>query len=452
MTRRSEERIAARRGWRGRWSGRAPRSHPSPAVWRATTAQLAGLSPFLMGAMPPPVGVYIGYDTVTGAALSCHPAEWLHHGIVTNPNLLITGLPGAGKSSTIKALVWRLAPFGTRAFVPGDIKGEYGALAEALGGQSIALGPGLPGRVNPLDPGPGGITDGAELGRRRLALLASLAEIRLRRRVNPFEEQFLASCLRLACGDRAMAVVTIPDVLVALRDPSERSVSDHRVRDLAELRDLTRDLTAAVESMVAGTLGGLFDGPTTIDPDWTSPLVSLDVSRLDRRGDEVVAAALSCLSTWGQAAADHSAARDGKVTIVIRDELWRWLALPGMVRKIDSDLRLSRAEGTIQLLATHRLSDFDSISDAHPEEQALARALVASCHTRLLLAQDLGPLRALRDEIGLTDDDVASVASWGAAERGRALWKIGTYGSYEVQMVLAPDEIALVHTNERMRA
>jgi hypothetical protein len=455
--------VPPRRGENRPYGGRAVRANPGPPVWRATTAHLAGLYPWLMGAPPPAVGVYVGYDASTGSAFSCHPIEWLLRGITTNPNVLICGLPGSGKSSHVKIpFGWRLVPFGTRLFVPGDIKGEYPPLCRALGVEPIALGPGLPGRVNPLDAGPLGenlpaaakdrADRLAEIHRRRLALLVNMAEIRLRRRVSPFEEQVFSHALRTVTGETTaastLATPTIPQVLALLRDPDDDAVHEHRLRSVEELRTLARDVTSALTSMVDGVLGGLFDTQTTIHPDWAAPIVSLDVSRLDSRGDDVVAAALSCLSTWGQAAIDTA---DRPVTVVVRDELWRWMTLPGMARKIDSDLRLSRAQGTVQVLATHRLSDFEAVGDAGSEEVAIARGVVASCQTRILLAQDLGPLQAIREEIGLTDTEVSRVASWGAAEVGRALWKVGSYGSYDVQLVLSPTEREITATNERMR-
>ncbi len=70
---------------------------------------------------------------------------------------------------------------------------------------------------------------------------------------------------------------------------------------------------------------------------------------------------LACVSSWGQAAIDEPG---GPVRLVVRDELWRAMRIPAMVRKVDSDLRLSRAQGTIQVLATHRLADFEAVGAA----------------------------------------------------------------------------------------
>lgn len=155
---------------------------------------------------------------------------------------------------------------------------------------------------------------------------------------------------------------------------------------------------------------------------------------------------LACVSTWGQAAIDAP----GPVRMVVRDELWRSLRIPALVRKVDSDLRLSRAQGTIQVLATHRLADFEAAGAVGPAEAAIASNLIASCDTRICLRQDTAPLAATREQIGLTDTEAAHIASWTGQHVGRAVWKIGRAGSAVVQTVLTPVERRLFWTNERM--
>src|SRR5262252_7931459 len=67
--------IAPRRGINRPYAGRAALA-PQPRVYRAATAQLAGLYPFLYGGAMPAVGPYIGTNLLTGAAFSCHPIAW----------------------------------------------------------------------------------------------------------------------------------------------------------------------------------------------------------------------------------------------------------------------------------------------------------------------------------------------------------------------------------------
>lgn len=436
---------------------------PAPRSYRASSAQLAGLYPFLYGGGLPPAGPYLGLDCLTGAAFSCDPVSWLRHRLVTNPNLLITGIPGSGKSATIKALTLRLMAYGVKTFVLGDVKNEYAPIARAVGVQSVELGPGLPARLNPLDSGPLGANHlaagetleqrRAEIHRRRITLLSSLLETRLARALNPTEECALALAIHQATGqiDAASRLVdpTIPQVWALLRDPTRTMARELRVRgdDIREARELIRPATDALGTMVTGALSGIFDGPTTVRPDFRAPIQTVDLSRLDSRGDETVAMTLACVSTWGQAAIDHA---DGTVRMVVRDELWRAMRIPAMVRKIDADLRLSRAYGTIQVLATHRLADFEAVGPAGSEQVAIARNLLASCDTRVCLAQDTAPLAMTRDAIGLTDTECAQIASWSGAHIGRAVWKIGRSASCMIQLVLTQRERDLTYTNERM--
>jgi hypothetical protein len=71
--------------------------------------------------------------------------------------------------------------------------------------------------------------------------------------------------------------------------------------------------------LLADTLAGLFDGPTTAPLDFSAPIQTVDVSRLEGRGDEALALVLSCLSSWGQAAVDDpSRGADDPPRLVVR--------------------------------------------------------------------------------------------------------------------------------------
>ena len=449
-------------GYAKPFHGRSPR-FPAVPTFRGSTAQVQGLYPWLYGGGMPAAGAYIGYDCLTGGSFTCHPLVWLRKGVITNPNIALTGMPGVGKSGTAKALSLRLMPYGVKTFVLGDIKNEYAALARALGVEPVELGPGLGNRLNPMDAGPLGRNLPAdpellrerldEVHRRRVTLLSTLLVMRLERALTPTEEAAISLAIRHASGQAAGASVlkdpTIPEVWSLLRDPDPSMAVDLRVRDdsVAELRELIRPVTDALGNMIHGSLSGLFDGPTTVRLDFDAPIQTVDLSYIDGRGDETVAMVLACVSSWGQAAIDEPG---GPVRLVVRDELWRAMRVPAMIRKLDSDLRLSRAQGTIQLLATHRLADFEQVGAAGSEEVAIARNLIASCDVRICLRQDTAPLRMTRDEIGLTDVECAHISSWSGAQIGRAVWKIGRTSSHIIQTVLSPLERQLFYTNEKM--
>ncbi|WP_229377168.1 type VI secretion protein [Streptomyces spirodelae] len=458
-------RMAPRKGWNQPYAGRAA-SLAKPEVFRADTERASGIYPFLHPAGLPPIGVYIGFNTLTMQAFSAHPAAWVTNGLCTNPNVMITGIPGSGKSAHIKALCFRLMTLGHKTLIAGDVKGEYQSLCEHLGVEPVRLGPGLSGRLNPLDAGPLGQglddldpqelrTRLREIHRRRLTLLKALLELQLRHNLRPQDEECLDIAVREVTGElygqQNLRVPTLPLVYEKIKDPTEQMARELRVRggDIQTAREQMAPLRSALGGMVSGHLGGLFDEETSIGLDWNAPIQSVDISALEEYGDETVAMVLTCVSSWAQSAID----RPGQSWVVVRDELWRQMRSGGsaMVRKIDADLRLSRATGTIQLLATHRLSDFEAVGAAGSESVAIAKDLISSCETRIQLAQDTQPLEITREAIGLTDAECDLIGSWGAGQRGRALWKVGRGGgSHPVQLMLSATEQRLFETDERM--
>ena len=129
---------------------------PGPALrlppHRASSATLAGAYPFLT-VEPLLRGTYVGSDVLTGSPFCFDPWALYADGLLTNPNVLLAGVIGQGKSALAKSLAVRSIAAGRRVYVPGDPKGEWGAVATAVGGRVVSLGPGLPTRLNPLDAG-----------------------------------------------------------------------------------------------------------------------------------------------------------------------------------------------------------------------------------------------------------------------------------------------------------
>ena len=69
-----------------------------------------------------------------------------------NPNILIVGRPGRGKSDLAKKLAMRLSDPETRPTrIIHDPAGDYVPLAGMLGGKPFRIGPGLSVRLDPLD-------------------------------------------------------------------------------------------------------------------------------------------------------------------------------------------------------------------------------------------------------------------------------------------------------------
>jgi hypothetical protein len=463
---RVNRRVSGRRGTAEAGRGWAPVEAAARApVYLAATNEIGGLFPLLAANGVPAVGARMGYDTLSGGAFYCHPIEWLLRGLATNPNIVIFGEPGRGKSSTVVAFVLRMMLFGIKTLISGDVKGEYTPLLRELGTAPIALGRGSSARLNALDLGPlAQRWDHWPVQRQReelagvlgrwTKLLAALAETQ---GYSPSvtDEMVLSTVLRrlVGVGDgyTRLRPITIPDVAAQLADPEDALWRDARFAGRREFLDHTRLITDALSNLVVGPLAGLFDEQTNFALDWDAPIQSMDLSLLRSRGDQAIAVALTCLGSWSSMITDLQ--DDGDIRIVVRDEVWRQMRL-GLraVQAVDADLRLSRAEKKIQLLVMHKPSDLLSVGAAGSQEVAIAKDLLALCSTRILLGQSTRVADELATELALTEREQDVAGGWAMERRGRALWKIENNPGYKVQTVLSAAEQRVFDTNAQLRA
>ncbi len=119
---------------------------------RFTTRHAQAIYPFTAAAGLGGEGVFMGRDASGGAF--CFDTWLLYQqGLLDDPNAIVLGTLGQGKSALVKTLLWRMLLFGRRAFVL-DVKREYGPLCDAAGVTPISLVPGGGVRLNPLSSRP----------------------------------------------------------------------------------------------------------------------------------------------------------------------------------------------------------------------------------------------------------------------------------------------------------
>ena len=418
---------------------------------RATSDVVAGAYPFLAESGLGSRGILIGQDAWSGAGFIYDPWVLYQSGVLTNPNCLLAGVVGRGKSALAKSIATRSIAFGRKCYVPGDPKGEWSAVSRSVGGQVIALGEGTSARLNPLDEGPrtGFLTtlDGTELvvtneawtdmvRQRRRELLRSLTEAALGRAMVPVESTALFAGLDEAV--RANSEPTLPQVVTAMFDPPSDVIGSSR----AQLLEDGREVGHAVNRLVGGDLGGLFDGPSTVRFDADLPMVSVDLSRI-QGSDAKIGLVMTCASSWMEAAlADPS----GGQRWVIYDEAWRVLQQPALLARMQSQWKLSRALGIANLMVIHRLSDLDAVGEANSQARNLALGLLADCSTKIIYAQESGEDAKTGAALGLSSTEVDQLSG---LTRGEGLWRIGER-SFVVRHVCTPGELRLFDTNQRM--
>lgn len=418
---------------------------------RMTTAVAGAAYPFLAEGGLGAQGIYVGQDVHSEGAFTFDPFS-LYGRLegFTNPNAVIAGVIGMGKSALAKSLALRAVAFGYKIYVPCDPKAEWSVVAEALGGQTIALGPGLPGRLNPLDAPakPDGIAASdwaAEVRKRRLMLLGSLSRTVLRRDLTPMEHTALDVALDEVVTRSAAAHTTplLGDVAALLASPNRLDVASGEPS--GRLGQAAEDLAHALRRLVHGDLAGLFDAHSTVTFDPHAPMLTIDLSRLGSAGDDTgLVLAMTCASSWMEAAlADPSGGRRW----VVYDEAWRVLRHVALLERMQSQWKLSRGLGIANMMIIHRLSDLLSAGDAGSRGRALAEGLLSDCSTRVIYRQEADQLAASGALLGLTGVETQAVS---ALTKGRGLWKIAGR-SFITQHLLHPDERALFDTDARMQ-
>ena len=313
---------------------------PKLPAHQVTTRNLGAAYPFIAEAGLGQRGVVIG-DDLLGGSFVFDPFELYAAGVVSNPNMVVFGQIGRGKSAFVKTFLWRQAVFGRRAWVV-DPKGEYADLADAWGMRPVALRPGGAIRLNPLDRGPEmavesddaagerSLTDAT--ARRRMELLASLASACLGRNLAPRERAALGAAL--ADTVSASENPTLPQVVESLLSPSADAARSLRT-ERRELLEDGRDVALELRRLVHGDLAGMFDGPTTPGLDLSAPLVVLDLSALYTSA--ALGVLMACATAWLQAALARTAGIGGSANgtaatqpggqfFLVVDEAWAILS------------------------------------------------------------------------------------------------------------------------------
>jgi hypothetical protein len=358
---------------------------------QATSHNLAGIYPFVaddgLGHEGPLLGVDLNADVLW------HFSPWDLYMNTTakaalSTNILVIGAYRSGKSGTIKQLCTRSLAFGHQVVVPSDSKGEWVIVAEAVGGQVIALGgENTTARLNPLDRGPRltGVSDDVDeimVRDRRRATLTSVIEatIQGQAKLSPMEHTAINWALEHAIrttDDRP----TITHVWQALVSP-DAAAPAYR----PEMESNGERARHVLERFVAGDLQGLFEGESTVAFDPDAPMVVVDTSALFDRSELAAQLTQICTSSWIQAViSDRSAKR---TRYLVREEGWRDMATEQALRTYQQWLKLSRHYGVSNIVILHKMSDFDAVGEEGSKERTLAYSIAGDMENKFIFRQN----------------------------------------------------------------
>ena len=336
-------------------------------------------------------------------------------GLVSNPNVIVAGSIGAGKSTIVKMQLERALRRGRRAVVI-DPKGEYRELALRHGTLPVALG--RDGWCSPFS------EDGRESRELLRALFASAQGAPL-------------------SSDQHFA---LDEVWQRLESPRPTRILRALFEVLAAHLESTtpspeRSLALMLYRFVHGDLAGLFDGSG--DPlRFGGELVVVDLSS-QWSSNSLSVAVLSAV-----AAAQQVVARSDELGYLVIDEAWALLGDANALRWLQGSWKLARARGLSHVMVLHRWSDIAAAGDAGSVERDRARGLLRECETSWLFRQPPDEAREMALALGLEAREESYLV---ALPKGVALVR---YGAHRSIVRVEPDErdVLFIDTDLAMRA
>ena len=402
---------------------------------RSTTRHAQAIYPFIAASGLGGRGVFIGRD-FSGEAFCYDPWVLYADGVLDDPNAIVLGKLGQGKSALVKTLLWRMLLFGRRAFVL-DIKREYGPLCEAVGVQPISLVPGAGVRLNPLASRPE--------AHAQLELLRAVTVTALGDSLTQVEAAGLREALR-AVRESGVSEPSLPDVSAVLFEPSGDMAQRLQTTPQRLAADARR-AALAIQDLCEGPLRGMFDGPTTPGLDLDAKLLVLDLHAV--RDSPAVGILMACATAWMSALLARMAERPGRERLInVADESWKIVQHTGLGEWFQSNFKLARQFGVMNLVVLHKLADLQAAGDAGSRAARIAEGLIADASTRVIYHQDESQVALTRSLLGLSQSEAELISMLSA---GQALWRVGTR-SFVVQHYRSRHEATLTNTDTGMNA
>jgi type IV secretory pathway VirB4 component len=401
---------------------------------RATTRHAQAVYPFIAAGGLGGRGVFIGRDA-SGEAFCYDPWVLYGDGLLDDPNVIVLGKLGQGKSALVKTLLWRMLLFGRRAFVL-DVKREYGPLCHAVGVEPIALFPGGTRRLNPLASRP---EEHAQVELLRAVTITAVGGA-----LTQIEGAALREALH-AVRRSPVAEPSLPDIAALLFSPTPE-MADRLRTTVDDLAPDVRRAALALQDLCEGPLRGMFDGPTTPGLDLDSRLLVLDMHAV--RDSPAVGILMACATAWMSALLARMAERPGRERLInVADESWKIIQHTGLGEWFQSNFKLARQFGVMNIVVLHKLADLQAVGDAGSRAARIAEGLIADASTRVVYHQDESQIETTRALLGLSQSEAHLISRLWA---GQALWRVGSR-SFVVQHHRSRLEAQLTNTDIGMR-
>ena len=426
---------------------------------------MATVFPFINSEVGHENGIPIGFNRQTGLPIlydNFSPS-------LSNYNMVVFGKSGAGKGVTIKTLIARSAVLMGIESLALDAEGEYGVVADALGGLNVVISPSSNTIINPFDIEPE-ITRDEITGREKVVLnvenkvedvtqiLLTMARGSTRSEdVNEVTKQIIAEAAAeeyAALGitndvnslyDRNINGIIQNNYLGRTKKKMPTIGSWYRRLVMNANKNTNPDyrvhysyLVKVMKQYVRELNGQMayFDGQSTFDLLEGTSFINLDISNLEERFARPLAQQILLSWIWEKYVKKNSEdkAKAGKKRVLV-DEAWMLLPYPEAVDFLNKMARRARKRNVSLAVVSQRFQDF--------YEKSEVQAVLTSSDTKLFLAQDKSEIQYIKEVFKLSEGEAAFLTT---CSRGQGLFKVGEQTAI-MEIVPTKKEFEFIETN-----
>ena len=369
---------------------------------------------------------------------------------LTNYNMVIFGKSGAGKSVTIKTITARSAVLMGIESLAIDAEGEYGIVAEALGGVNVVLSPNSKTVINLFDIEPENVKDEIT-GKERTVLsvenkvedvtnsLLTMARGSTKStEVNELTKQIISEAVSEEYA--ALGITNNVESLYKREDVQNIDITQNYLgrvkKDMPTIgswyRRICRKaqenenqdyrfhysyLVKVMKQFVREHNGQMayFDGQSTFELLDGMPFINIDISQLEERFARPLAQQVMLSWIWEKYVKKNSEdkAKAAKKRVLV-DEAWMLLPYPEAVDFLNTMARRARKRNVSLAVISQKFQDF--------YEKQEVQAVLTSSETKLFLAQDKSEIQYLKEVFKLSEGEAGFLVTCG---RGEGLLKVG---------------------------
>jgi len=401
--------------------------------------------PFVISDVGHETGVPLGFNKQTGLPIlfdNFSPT-------LSNYNMVIFGKSGAGKGVTIKTITSRSSVLMGIESLALDAEGEYGIVADALGGINVLISPNSKTVINLFDIEPETIKDEIT-GKEKLVLnvenkvedvtqaLLTMARGSTRStEVNELTKQIIAETVAQEYAERGItsnpesiylsdAFVDMDDEGALSREKKELPTIGSWYKSLlqAAKENTNQDyrfhysyLIKVMKQYIREYDGQMayFDGQSTFELLDGVPFINLDISQLEERFARPLAQQILLSWIWEKYVKKNSEDKvKAKKKRVLVDEAWMLLPYPEAVDFLNTMARRARKRNVSLAVISQKFQDF--------YEKAEVQAVLTSSDTKLFLAQDKSEIEYLKEVFKLSEGEAYFLTT---CTRGEGLLKVG---------------------------